>query len=518
MIFLQLLTVFLVLNISLANDCVKRTYTADSFVCVCDADKCDTLDIQKTVQPGYIAIYDSDQKTDRLDKTIVPVGQLESRIDQTKNNQFTLNVNVKDLKQKILGFGGCFTDGAVINIASLSNGLVKSLMYDYFGENGLEYNIGRVPIGASDSSTHAYSLDDTPFDFTLSHFALAEEDTKYRIPLLKVAKMLNPEFRAFASAWSSPTWMKTNHLFHTAGGLIWKPGDVYYKLWAQYYVKYLNAYLDHGVKFWGLTTENEPVAGLKGLNWGTLGMTPEDIRDFVKLDLGPALKAAGWGKDNLTIMIHDDSTDTIDDYELVILNDPEAAQYVKGIAYHWYSRNYPSSYQTLSKVHDKYPDYFLFSSEAGNGGAASEHLGDWGRAESYAIDILEGLQHWSTGWTDWALAVDTAGGPNWAKNWVDATIVVNATAQEYYKNPMYYALAHFTKFLPIGSTRIGSSVVNAPANVHTTSFITPDNTLVLILLNMGNDKIDLTINGFANVPVTTTLKPRSIRNMLIALN
>lgn len=148
---------------------------------------------------------------------------------------------------------------------------------------------------------------------------------------------------------------------------------------------------------------------------------------------------------------------------------------------------------------------------------ASQFLGTWNRAEDYAIDILEGLQHWSTGWTDWALAVNTAGGPNWAKNWVDATIVINATAQEYYKNPMYYVLAHFTKFLPIGSTRVGCSVENAPANVHTTSFITPDNKLVLILINTNNDHVDLTINGFAKVAVATTLKPRSIRNMVIAL-
>ena len=148
---------------------------------------------------------------------------------------------------------------------------------------------------------------------------------------------------------------------------------------------------------------------------------------------------------------------------------------------------------------------------------ASEHLGAWDRAESYALDILEGLQHWSSGWTDWALAVDTSGGPNWAKNWVDSTIVINSTSQEYYKNPMYYALAHFTKFLPIGSTRVSCSVVNAPVNVHTTSFITPDNKLVLILLNLNDDHVDMTINGFASKPITTTLKPRSIRNMVIAL-
>ncbi|XP_025018386.1 putative glucosylceramidase 3 [Tetranychus urticae] len=515
MIFFQLLTVFLVVNISLASDCVKRTYTADSFVCVCDADKCDRLAIEKTVKPGYIAIYDSDQKSDRLEKTIVPVGQLKNRIDRMMDNKFTLNINVKHLNQKILGFGGCFTDGAVLNIASLSNDLVKSLMYDYFGENGLEYNIGRVPIGASDSSTHAYSLDDTPFDFTLSHFALAEEDIKYRIPFLRIAKMLNPEFRAFASAWSSPAWMKTTLSFKN-GELIGKPGDVYYKLWAQYYVKYLNTYLDHGVKFWGLTTLNNPPAGLRGAPWGTLGMTPEQLRDFVKLDLGPALKAAGWGRDNLTLMIHDAGAISMDEYLPVILNDPEAAKYVKGIAYHWYDRKYPWTYGTISR----FIGYgaFLFSSEAGNEGVASEHLGDWGRAEAYALDIIAGLQHWSTGWTDWALAVDTAGGPNWAKNWVDATIVVNATAQEYYKNPMYYALAHFTKFLPIGSTHVETSVENARRGVYRVAFITSDNTLVLILLNMDEYEIDLTINGFAKVPFTTTLKPRSIRNMLIALN
>uniref|UniRef100_T1JX74 Glucosylceramidase n=1 Tax=Tetranychus urticae TaxID=32264 RepID=T1JX74_TETUR len=491
MMLLKLVAILLVFEASSASDCVKRTYAGDSFVCVCNAAKCDTLNIEKTVQPGYIAIYDSDQKTSRLDKTVVPVDEIKSRL--YLNNEFTLNVNASDLKQKILGFGGTLTDGAAINIATLSDDLVKQLMNGYFGENGLEYNIARVPVGGSDSSVRAYSLDDTELDFDLEHFSLADEDIKYKLPLLKLALQLNPKFRAFGSAWSAPAWMKTNHALNGNGGLIWKPGDVYYKLWAKYYVKYLNAYLDKGFKFWGLTTENEPAEGIGGSIFNALALTPEQIRDWVKLDLGPALKAAAC------------------------LDDPEAASYVSGIAYHWYSRNYPSSYQTLASIHDRYPDYFLLSSEAGWTGVASKYLGDWGRAEGYAIDILEGLQHWSTGWTDWTLAVDTAGGPNWAKNWVDSTIVINATSQEYYKNPMYYAMAHFTKFLPIGSTRVGSNVVNAPANVHTTSFITPNNTMVLILINTNNDHIDLTINGFAKVPVVTTLKPRSFRTMVISL-
>ena len=70
-------------------------------------------------------------------------------------------------------------------------------------------------------------------------------------------------------------------------------------------------------------------------------------------------------------------------------------------------------------------------------------LGDWSRAESYATDIMENLLHGVGGWIDWNLALDAKGGPNWAKNFVDSPIIVNAKADEYYKQPMFYALGHF---------------------------------------------------------------------------
>ena len=39
----------------------------------------------------------------------------------------------------------------------------------------------------------------------------------------------------------------------------------------------------------------------------------------------------------------------------------------------------------------------------------------------------------------------TKGGPNWAENTVDAPIIIDAAAGEYYKQPMYYALGHVTR-------------------------------------------------------------------------
>ena len=46
------------------------------------------------------------------------------------------------------------------------------------------------------------------------------------------------------------------------------------------------------------------------------------------------------------------------------------------------------------------------------------------------------------------------GGPNWANNNVDAPIIVNPEEGEFYKQPMYYALGHISKFIVPGSVRI----------------------------------------------------------------
>ena len=51
------------------------------------------------------------------------------------------------------------------------------------------------------------------------------------------------------------------------------------------------------------------------------------------------------------------------------------------------------------------------------------------------------------------------GGPNWAYNYVDSPIIVNDEKDEFYKNPMYYGLAHFSKFLPEETFRIHHDMV-----------------------------------------------------------
>ena len=95
----------------------------------------------------------------------------------------------------------------------------------YFGRNGSRYSLGRIPIGGTDFSTRPYTYDDSPSDVSLRYFSLAPEDYKYKIPYIRRAIELNPDVRFFSSAWSAPSWMKTNHRIN---GLLGKCNEATY--------------------------------------------------------------------------------------------------------------------------------------------------------------------------------------------------------------------------------------------------------------------------------------------------
>ena len=56
---------------------------------------------------------------------------------------------------------------------------------------------------------------------------------------------------------------------------------------------------------------------------------------------------------------------------------------------------------------------------------------------------LQNLNYWGSGWTDWNMALNMSGGPNWDRNTVDSPTIVADDNVTFYKNPMHYALGHF---------------------------------------------------------------------------
>lgn len=91
------------------------------------------------------------------------------------------------------------------------------------------------------------------------------------------------------------------------------------------------------------------------------------------------------------------------------------------------------------------------------------------------------MTNWVSGWLDWNMALNLKGGPTYINNFVDSPIIVNSTAEEFYKQPMFYCLGHFSKFVPKDSVRISSS--NFDEHVPVAAFQRPDNGIVVVILN-----------------------------------
>lgn len=73
-----------------------------------------------------------------------------------------------------------------------------------------------------------------------------------------------------ASVWSAPAWAKTNNKLNYGGFL----KDEYYQWWADYFMKFFDEYENQGVKFWGVTTQNEPATGLIKSKINTMAWFP----------------------------------------------------------------------------------------------------------------------------------------------------------------------------------------------------------------------------------------------------
>ncbi|CAG2120872.1 unnamed protein product, partial [Medioppia subpectinata] len=364
--------------------CAKRDAGGGNFICVCNATYCDDLDPLKKTPKGVVTVFETSRDGDRLQESQLKFGQ---NTVSNANVKQTITLDPNNKAQKIIGIGASMTDSTGFNIKSLPQSMQDQVIRDHFSENGLEYNILRVPIGGTDFSTHKYSLDDDHNDdFNLDHFGLTDDDHQYKIPYLKAARKVSPrKVNLVGSPWAAPAWMKNNSDIIHGGYLKGNPGGQYYKTFAKYFVKFLDAYKAEGLDYWGLTIENEPGAGNNpNYDFNCMGFNPELQRDFIKSDLGPALQQAGYGADKLKVMIFDDQRDQIYHWASTILSDKDAAKYVGGTAVHWY-QDHEDNVNELHKTHDVDPSKFIMNTESSY---CCNVLGSWEQSKAYSRDII----------------------------------------------------------------------------------------------------------------------------------
>ena len=477
--------------------CIPRKFDQDSIVCVCNSTYCD--EIFSSTNDNYNS-YTTTLDGKRFDYASGTMGLSPSMPDFAEIGNETF--------QEIIGFGGAFTDAATINIRSLSNETQEKLINSYFTPLGIGYTMGRVPIASCDFSKRVYSYDDQyENDTDLKYFSLAQEDELYKIPVIQAAiKASKRKLNLFGSPWSSPAWMKSNNNMTGAGQIKGQPGGPFYQSWAKYFVKFLQEYQKRGIHFWGLTAQNEPSFGIIGINFQCLGFTPELQRDFIGKDLGPMLENFGFG--HIKLMILDDQRAFLPYWAEVVLDSAySAAKYVSGIGVHWYEDQFipPSA---LDRTYEKFGrNYFMLNTEACVQDLIDKKksvaLGSWYHAERYFRDIMQDLTHKMSGWIDWNLALDMSGGPNWVNNFADSPIIVNAEKDEFYKQPMFYAMGHFSKFLVTGSKMV--EIHNPIEGIDMLAFLRPDNSVAVVVGNYDDVEKSFTVHdpkaGYLNSKV-----------------
>ncbi|MBN1410095.1 MAG: glycoside hydrolase family 30 protein [Spirochaetales bacterium] len=412
----------------------------------------------------------------------------------------TVSCDLSRKYQEIIGFGGALTEAVAYNLLHLSRENREKLLQGYFNAvEGMGYNLCRIHMNSSDFCLDNYSCDDVDGDVELKHFNI-ERDKKYTIPIIREALAINKNIRILMSPWSPPPWMKTTGKMNHGGKL--KPE--YRETWALFFTKFIRAYEAEGIPIWATTVQNEPLATQR---WDSCIYTAEEERDFVRDYLGPALHRAGL--ERIKVLVWDHNRDLMYKRSKIILSDPEAAKYVWGIGFHWYSGE---QFDIVRQCHEEFPDKKLIFTEGCHEGGVK--LGRWDRGERYGKNIIGDLNSGTHGWIDWNIVLDCGGGPNHAENFCDSPIIVDPPKNIiHYQNSFYY-LGHFFKYIRPGATRIRCE--SNSEDLQTTGFLNRDGTCAIIVLNLTDKPVEYSIHLNGNA--CRTIIPEHAIKTLVSRN
>ena len=190
-------------------------------------------------------------------------------LNNLENNLIILYPDIE--YQKIIGFGGAFTEAAGYAFSKLPQTAKDTFIKDYFSEDGNNYSLCRTHIGSCDFCLDTYSYSNDP---SLSDFSI-ERDNKYLIPLIKSALNENPNISLIATPWSPPAFMKDNNRLKRGGKIL----DKYKDLWSKYLVKYIQEYEKQGININYMTIQNEPNASQF---WESCKYTAKEEQEMIK--------------------------------------------------------------------------------------------------------------------------------------------------------------------------------------------------------------------------------------------
>jgi glucosylceramidase len=455
-----------------------------------------------TTKGKKITVYTT---ADNSKLRITPTANLVfSSSKQPLETEIAVFVEPKKTFQTFMGIGGAITDASAEVFAELSKEKQVEFLKAYYDtQNGIGYSLLRTTIHSSDFSSGSYTYVEEG-DKDLKTFSI-NHDRQYRIPMIKEAmKVANNNLVLYVAPWSPPAFMKSNNDMLKGGTLL----PEYNQAWANYYVKFIQAYEKEGMPIWGTSVQNEPMATQ---TWESCIYSAEAERDFIKNFLGPTMKKAGLGdKKNIA---WDHNRDLMSQRANVIYSDPEASKYVWGMGFHWYETwtGGAPMFDNVKQVNQDYPDKKLMFTEGCIEKFDAAKYQFWPNAERYGISMINDFNNGTVGWTDWNVLLDQNGGPNHVGNFCFAPIHANTTTGELIYTPSYYYIGHFSKFIRPNAKRVSTAV--SRSSLLSTSFLNADGKMITVVMNQTD--LSVTYNLIiASEKTIVTIPARAIQTLV----
>jgi len=421
-----------------------------------------------------------------------------------------INADVTVLTDKYLqtvdGFGGCFNELGWVTISALNETDRDAIMKDLFTEEGMNFTLGRMPIGANDFSRDWYSYNETDKDFEMKNFSI-ENDKEVLIPYIKAAQKINPSLRMWASPWCPPQWMKYTKNYacrpnpnvndlkgdpdtNTEGTDLFIQEPEYLKAYALYFRKFIEAYHSEGIDIEMVAPQNEfnSCQIFPSCTWKA-----SSLSRFIGDYLGPQMKEMG-----VKVMM---GTMERENHLLVdtVMNN-KSGEYISSIGFQWAGKG------AIAKIRETYPDIKLMQteSECGDGKNSWDYcFYTWNLMKHYFDNGISAYMYWNI-----SLDIDPANNRwQWPQN---SLISVDQVKKTYKYNPEYYLMKQFSHFVKPGAKLLQTEGNNKAI----LAFINPDNSIILITANETELAQEMKIKVGEQM-LSVALNPRSINTFRI---
>ena len=434
-----------------------------------------------------------------------------------------VEVSINAPMQEIDGFGACFNELGWTSLSELKVEDRDLIINDLFSNDGMNFSIARMPIGANDFSRDWYSYNETDGDFEMKNFSIVN-DKETLIPFIKAALAVRPDLKLWASPWCPPSWMKYNKhyacmyqdpktvrenmkrlgvddqdittLNHLApnqqgaeGADMFIQRPEYLDAYALYFKKFIEAYRAEGIHIGMVAPQNEfnSCQIFPSCIW-----TAESLSNFVGKYLGPAMQKLG-------VKILFGTMERKNDLMIDTVMQSEAGKYISAIGFQWAGKG------AIKASHEKYPELKLVQteSECGNGQNSWDYcFYTWNLMKHY-------LNNGTSSYMYWNISLEENGLSHWY--WRQNSLIsVNKDTKTYKYTPEYYLMKQFSHFVKPGSKRL----MTTGEYDNLLAFRNPDNSIVIVTAN-EDESIRLVKIRVGEFLLPVNLAPRSINTFVI---